>query len=205
MAELRRAVRDGYDGLADVYAAHRSSDPDARGLLQEVTGRLTGGARILDAGCGQGAPVASSLAPTFDVVGVDFSREQLRLARGNAPGATLVQGDMTTLPLGADVVDAVCAYFSVIHVPADEQGDVVAEFARVLRPGGPLLMTVGPEEWEGSNPDWLDSGVEMHWSFAGLEATREHLAREGFTVLEEWTVDDELGGEFPFVLATLGG
>lgn len=203
VSERRRAIQDAYDELAETYDDRRSDDPDGGGLLSAVTGRLPDGARILDAGCGQGAPVAASLAGAFVVTGVDLSRGQLRLARENAPGTDLVQGDPTALPLATGVFDAVCAYFSVIHDPADEQGDVIAEFARVLRPGGLALLTVGHEPWVGSTPDWLDSGVEMYRSTVGIETTREHLAREGFELLGEWTVSDEPGGEFPFLLVEL--
>jgi hypothetical protein len=48
----------------------------------------------------------------------------------------------------------------------------------------------------------------MEWDIAGIEATREHLRSAGFTVREEWAVDDTLADEDaqkPFLLAELSG
>jgi len=87
MPDQKEAVRRAYDEMGEVYAAERASEI---GLLDELTDRISGEARILDAGCGQGEPVTAYLSGQFDVVGVDFSRGQLHLARKTAPEAALV-------------------------------------------------------------------------------------------------------------------
>ena len=147
---------------------------------------------MLDAGCGQGAPVLTRIGQSSTAVGVDFSREQLALAAAAVPGADLVQGDLTALPFGVDAFDAVVAFWSLIHVPKAERRTVVDEFARVLRPGGRVLLVEGTEEWTGTNPDWLDSGVEMQWHLAGAEATQRRLRNAGFDAIETRRVPDTL-------------
>lgn len=195
------AVRRGYDEVAETYADRRSAGDRETALLEWVLDPHSAEARVLDAGCGQGTPVLRRLAGTADAVGVDFSGEQLRLAAGNAPGAALVRGDMTALPFRADAFDAAVAYHSLVHVPLADHPVVLAEFARVLRPGGRLLVSEGPGEWTGTNPDWLETGVEMQWAVAGAETTRHQLREAGFAVEREWTVDDDLdddGGRWLF-------
>jgi SAM-dependent methyltransferase len=201
MTNGKRAIRRAYDDIADEYLTRRSDEPSAARLLCDLGDRLSDDARVLDAGCGAGVPVATRLAAAYDVVGVDFSVEQVQRARANVPRAAFAQGDMTTLAFADDSFDAVCAFFSLIHVPMDEHPRAVREFHRVLRPGGVALLTVGGDEWTGSNPDWLDTGVEMHWSFPDTETSVRHLREVGFDVLQRWTVEDELGGAFPFLLA----
>lgn len=201
MTDRKRAIRRAYDDIAEAYLAERSNDPLAAGLLCDLTDRLPDDGRVLDAGCGAGVPVSKRLAVEYDVVGVDFSVEQVRRARQDVLRANFVQGDMATLAFADDSFDAVCAFFSIIHVPMDEHSRVAAEFSRVLRPGGLALLTVGGDEWTGSNPDWLDTGVEMHWSFPDTETSVRHLEDAGFEILEQHTVEDELGGVFPFLLA----
>lgn len=217
------AVRRAYDALADEYDAARGDDPAGLDRVRAFLAECGPGARVLDAGCGGGRPVLARLAAgpgpdeaaggddeaaggddeatggdddaTVAAVGLDFSREQLRLAAGNAPGAALVRGDLRALPFADGEFDAVTAYHALIHVPRDEHATTLAAFARVLRPGGVLLVTEGELAWEGTNPDWLGAGVEMRWSMAGPAATREALVAAGFEVLDAWRVPDTLGDE----------
>ncbi len=190
--------------MAARYRDARSENFREVDLLDDLGVRLRPGARILDAGCGSGTPGLRRADGGRGVVGLDFSREQLRLARDAAPGAALAQGDVTALPFGDGAFDAVCAFHSVIHVPTDEHPAVLREFARALRSGGWLLFSTGEGAWEGSNPDWLGGGVEMRWSFPGLDATLDALSEAGFAVETRRIVEDELGddgGAFTFVLA----
>lgn len=184
------AVRRGYDGVAETYATERSGGGRGMDILDRFLRPLSESARILDVGCGQGDPVLRRLSVSATAIGIDFSREQLALATENASGTSLVQGDMTNLPVGDGVVDAIIAYHSLIHVPLDEHRTVIDEFARILRPNGRLLLSEGPNEWSGTNPDWLDSGVEMQWDIAGAETTREQLQDAGFTLNDEWGIDE---------------
>lgn len=196
-------VRRGYDDIAATYAAERSDDGRGTEILAEFLASLTEPERILDAGCGQGTPVLRRLSTIATAIGIDFSREQLELAADNAPAASSVQGDMTELPVRDDSFDAVTAYHSLIHVPIEAHQSVIDEFARVLRPGGRVLLTEGQDEWRGTNPDWLDSSVEMQWDIAGAEATRNHLQTAGFTIVDEWHADTSSDEHWVFFGARL--
>jgi ubiquinone/menaquinone biosynthesis C-methylase UbiE len=188
-------VRDGYDALAERYAAERSFDDREVAIVDRFLRSLSPPARLLDAGCGQGGPALARLPEGVSAVGVDLSRSQLERARKRVPRAALARGDMTTLPVSTDSVDAVTAFHSLIHVPEDEHQQVLDEFVRVLRPGGRLLLTEGTNPWRGTNPGWLDSDTEMAWTIAGPEATREQLRSAGFRVVGEETAADDMAEE----------
>lgn len=189
----KNAVRRSYDELADAYAERRSEGGPETKILARFLESLPESARVLDAGCGQGAPVLTRAAASGTAVGLDFSREQLRLAAANAPDAALVRGDMTALPFATGAFDGVVACWSLIHVPMDDHRTVVEEFARVLRPGGRVLLCEGTNEWVGENPDWLETGIEMAWNVAGAEATRKQLRAAGFALEGRWGVPEDLG------------
>ncbi|WP_135820660.1 class I SAM-dependent methyltransferase [Halostella litorea] len=203
----RRAVREGYDELAEAYAAQRSEDETlGTSLVEDLLADLPPDARLLDAGCGGGEPVLTRAGDR--AVGIDFSGKQLDLASAAAPAAPLVQGDMAALPFRDGAFDAVTAVHSLIHVPLDDHRRVVDEFARVLRPGGRLLVSEGHGRWRGRNPDWLDSGAAMEWDIAGAEATLDQLRAAGFELRDQWAVADTLADEDaqkPFFLADLRG
>ena len=150
----KEAVLQGYDDVATVYADKRSPSEEEREALTSFLDGLSPGSRVLDAGCGGGKPVLRRLtSQSQQAIGLDFSAEQLEIATSNAPKAELLRGDMTRIPVTDGCLDAVFAYHSLIHIPSDEHQTVIDEFARVLRPGGQLLVSEGPGEWEGTNPD----------------------------------------------------
>ncbi|NHN40380.1 class I SAM-dependent methyltransferase [Halorubellus sp. JP-L1] len=191
----RTAVRRGYDDLADAYAAERDESDHAALLDRFLTDAPDG--RVLDAGCGAGQPVLARLADDRPVVGMDFSTAQIERASTVAPGR-VAQGDMTALPFSDDAFAAVAAFYSIIHVPFDQHQAVYEEFARVLEPGGTLLVTVGAEDWNGRNDDWLDTGTAMEWSTYGAEKSRELLDDAGFDVYDVvGVVDTVQDGDAP--------
>lgn len=202
--DSKRVVRRGYDDVATDYLAERAETGRERELAEAFAADLRDDSRVLDAGCGAGVPVTTVLADAgHRVVGLDASREQLRLARERVPAA-LVQGDLTRLPFADGAFDALVSFHAVIHVPREEHAGALAEFARVLRPDGRLLVSTGVEPWEGTNPDWLDAGAEMFWSFHGRERNLELLEEAGFVVDGEEVVGDDIGGgSFLFVRGRL--
>ncbi|HET7146157.1 MAG TPA: methyltransferase domain-containing protein [Gaiellaceae bacterium] len=124
-------------------AAQVAALQDARAA--ELAGQVrafvlpAGTERALDVGCGAGA-LALALAPLVaEVVGVDRVPELLELARGRAPAnATFVEGDATTLPFGGAEFDLAGTLRTLHHVARPEL--VLAELARVTRPGGRVLV-----------------------------------------------------------------
>jgi len=199
--DQRDIVREGYDEIAETYDEERSGEGPERDIAEEfaadVVERLGDeSGLVLDADCGAGRPVLEALATRHDVIGLDISTGQLEHARRRVPGGGFVQGDLAHLPLDDDSVDAVASYHAIIHVPKADHEQVLAEFSRVLRPGGDALVVMGSEAWEGTNDGWLDTDTPMAWSFFGADRNREIVTDAGFEIVDERILDDELGGTF---------
>ncbi|MDQ2050182.1 class I SAM-dependent methyltransferase [Natronolimnohabitans sp. A-GB9] len=202
----RRELRRAWDAVADTYAANRRADGDDAALLDELVTTLPEDVTVtvLDVGCGDGMRTLANLEDV-ERIGLDLSSRQLELAADNVPDASLLQGEMTNLPLAADSVDAITAYHAVFHVPRNEHPAVYAEFARVLKPSGRLLATIGSRGYETVQRDWLGSGRSMFFSTPGRRRTRDNLTAAGFEIVWERVVDDPLGSSVPFVLAEYRG
>ncbi len=107
-------------------------------VMHEILDRLPTGT-VLDAACGTGRYAAHLAARGHRVLGVDSSREMLDRARARVPDGTFLRGDLHRLPVADGAVDAVVCALALVHVPS--LVPVLAEFARVLRPGGHLVIS----------------------------------------------------------------
>jgi ubiquinone/menaquinone biosynthesis C-methylase UbiE len=99
----------------------------------------------LDAACGTGRYAAYLAARGHRVIGVDSSPAMLPHARTRVPEAEFRQGHLHELPLPDEHVDIVVCALALVHVP--DLKPVIADFARVLRPGGHLVITDVHREW----------------------------------------------------------
>jgi SAM-dependent methyltransferase len=111
--------------------------------------RPTGGVRVLDVGCGTGATLAT-LAEFGEVTGLDRSPEALRFCRRRGHHRlVLARGE--ELPVMTESVDVITALDLLEHIPDDAAA--MREFARALRPGGLLVVTVPAGPWLWSEHD----------------------------------------------------
>jgi len=194
----RNEVRRAWDTVAETYAASRDPDGSDAALIDDLLDGLPSTADLLDIGCGDGARTLVNL-PSGSV-GLDISRRGLDLARETVPTARLVHGEMSSLPFSADTFDAVTAYHAVFHVERERHPTVYAEFARVLRPGGRLLMTLPGGRFETVRRGWM--GGRMFFSAPGRDRTLAQLREAGFCDLTTTTATDPLGSSTEFVFAT---
>ena len=152
-------VRAGYDAIGERYRERSHENRVRLYWVGQLFGRLQPDSLVVDPGCGPGEPATRLLSEHHRVIGVDASAAQLRLAQEAAPGALLVQADMTRLVLRPGSLDAVASFYALGHVPAERHGDLFASIARWLRPSG-LLLTSAPLDAGNSRDDnWL--GVPM--------------------------------------------
>ncbi len=92
--------------------------------------------RVLDIGCGGGFLSNALAESSFQVTGIDVSKSSLDVAKrfDTTQSVRYLEGDAYELPFAENSFDAACALDFLEHV--DDPGRVIAEAARVLRPGG---------------------------------------------------------------------
>lgn len=95
--------------------------------------------RALDAACGTGRHAAYLAGTGHVVTGVDSCAEMLAIATSKVPAADFRLGDLARLPVDDCEMDLVVCALALSHVP--DLAAVFAEFARVLRPGGHLVIS----------------------------------------------------------------
>jgi len=103
---------------------------------------LTGTETVVDVGCGNGVYLAGLARRGHGgpAIGVDLSPGMLAAARPGAPAAGLTVGDAAALPVADRQADVTLAPHMLYHVP--DPAAAVAEFRRITRPGGQLLVVL---------------------------------------------------------------
>jgi ubiquinone/menaquinone biosynthesis C-methylase UbiE len=175
-----------WDALRSLHVAESEVEAAiARALGEAAIGRL------VDIGTGTGRMIELFAAAAEQALGIDRSPEMLRLARAKLAEAglgavELRQGDMYSLPLKAESADTVIIH-QVLHY-AQNPAAAVAEAARLLSPGGRLLIVdFAPHERE----ELRTAGAHVRLGFAD-EAMVRHMAEAG---LDGRVVEHLEGGE----------
>jgi ubiquinone/menaquinone biosynthesis C-methylase UbiE len=150
------------------------------------------GKRILEVGCGTGAVTSElSATSTSHVFGLDLNFPFLSLASENDPLTHYTAGDAFSLPFASVSFDAVFCHFFLLWIR--DIPSVLAEIARVIRPGGTILALAEPDY--GGRIDFPDSLTELgQWqAFAlGSQGAQPNIGRRlmaeflaaGFTEVE---------------------
>jgi SAM-dependent methyltransferase len=150
------------------------------GEVAWLVGQLPAGSRVLDLGCGSGAPTCKQLVEAgFDVVGVDESKVMLDLAAEQAPGAEYRQGDLRDLS-GLGEFDAVVAFFSLLMLSKADIEATLRSVRAALRGPGHLLVSMVQGDFDAFPVNFL--GAPTHVSAYPPEALRQAVSDAGFTV-----------------------
>ena len=182
---MTERVTAAYSARADEYAALLGSmgavHPDDRALVDAWAAGQSGA--LVDAGCGPGHWTAHLARQGHRVSGIDAAPEFVEHAR-RTHGASVDfrVGSLDALPLADGSVDGVLAWYSVIHHEPSRIGGPLAEFRRVLTPGGGLLLGF----FEGAAVEAFAHAVvtAYRWPVASLAAL---LDEAGFDVVDVHT------------------
>lgn len=170
------------------YYASNSQDRDRPALwfYSRIWRRYVGVGPVLEFGCGVGH-FARRLSSAADVVGLEINPYAIEKIRSNAPAVRVVT-DLAAVDTGS--VGSIVSLHVLEHIPDRELLDVGAEFFRVLRPGGRLVIVVPDkggaarfakqEKWLGyRDPTHVNLKTAEEWSRWFVERWRFSIVRCG--------------------------
>jgi ubiquinone/menaquinone biosynthesis C-methylase UbiE len=208
------AARDVYDLTAGTYVESigtainpTTESPLDRALLvafielikrQDIN-------RVADVGCGPGRTAAFLAEHGLDVVGVDVSQAMLAIARTGHPHIEFKEGQLDALPLETGGLAGAVCWYSIIYTPAARLHEAFDELARVLIPGGHLLLAFQAEGEPVHRQDAFGAHLPLTSYRHRVQAVAGSLEDAGFKIYATALRAPELEHETTdqgFVIAT---
>lgn len=142
-------------------------------------------AKVLDVGCGPGTFTKLLRDNSFDVIGIDTSKEMLKIARKKVTKVKFKLMDMKKTPFPDDYFDGIISAYSLIHIPTFEIVPTLFEFKRILKNNGLLyaICQKGQPDRIVDDPDMPSE--KMFLNFFTRKRLNILLVQTGFTVLEQ--------------------
>jgi SAM-dependent methyltransferase len=187
MGTREDATREGYDQVADDYAdmffAELDGKPLDRALLRLIAEEAPGPVPVADVGCGPGHVARYLHGLGRRAVGIDLSPRMIAVARERAPDVPFQVGSMLALDAADGAWGGIVAFYSIVHLSADELPRAFSEMHRVLAPGGLLLLA-----FHVSAPP----GMELDGDTIHAEEFLGHRVSFDARILDPATVSDLL-------------
>lgn len=154
----------------------------------EAFARLAAGrGPVADIGCGPGWLTVLLRELGLDAFGIDLSPRMIEVARRTNPVVRFEVGSMLALDLADESVGGLVAAYSMIHVPWERRPEVLAEFHRVLAPGGQLLMVFQVGDDRLHLDDVYGTPVDLVWYRQQPDELAELVTAAGFEVRAQLT------------------
>ncbi|RBA14667.1 hypothetical protein FPRO05_13478 [Fusarium proliferatum] len=220
-ADMKDRLRASYNAIAPAYNTWTVRHNELRikylnklvsSCPELVSTGETAKKQVLELGCGSGSPFISSLlarAPSVHVHVNDLSDVQLDLARQNlAKYRDRVEfrpGDMMKLDFAPGSLTAAVALYSIIHLPQEEQIEMIRRIVRWLVPGGVFLSTFGTDEASVIiDEKWIDEKGWMFWSALGKERVIKALTQEAGLEVQHAVLEEDADERFMWIIAKKG-
>jgi SAM-dependent methyltransferase len=184
-AYSRRALE-----YVDLFGTMAAVHPADRLLVETWADTISG--QLIDAGCGPGQWTNHLVERGAIATGVDLSPDFIAHARAHHPGVSFEVGNLDELGAANGSLGGVLSWYSIIHHAPDAIHLPLQEFARVVRPGGGLLVGF----FVGSTVERFDHAVIDAYRWPVLELSQE-LDAVGFDVIETQTRTGESTGSRP--------
>lgn len=186
--DVTQPIRESYDRLADEYARHFANElqnkPFDREQLNRFAAEVAGRGEVCDMGCGPGHIARYLRDAGANVFGLDLSPRMVDEARRLNPDINFREGNMLALDLPDRALPGIAAFYAIVNIPKQSLPVVFREMARVLEPGGLLLLAFHIGDETLHPPELLGRPISIDWFLFPTSEVRRLLEASGFAIEE---------------------
>jgi 2-polyprenyl-3-methyl-5-hydroxy-6-metoxy-1,4-benzoquinol methylase len=169
-----------YDKIAEWFVNQRKSS-EVDDYILWFSEKIKKGGKVLDVGCGGGIPNARLLVEKrFEVTGIDFSEQMIRLARANVPAATFYKSDICSFETDGKY-EGIVAWDSLFHLKYDKNEFAFRKLFGMLKDGGYMVFSHGGGQGEITG---TMNGENFSYTSLGPELTLQTLREIGFQIVK---------------------
>jgi SAM-dependent methyltransferase len=183
---ITRSIRQSYDQLADEYARRIFGElqhkPLDRELLNRFAADVAGRGEVCDMGCGPGHVARYLRDAGTTVFGLDLSPRMLDQARQLNPDISFREGNMMTLDLEDGTLAGIAAFYAIVNIPGESLPLVFREMARVLQPGGLLLLAFHTGDEALHEDELWGRRISMDFFLFQPSAIRHYIGAAGLAI-----------------------
>lgn len=173
---IQKTIR-AYDDTQTYEDVTRLLVPEVE--LNEFASMLQPGAVILDAGCAFGRDTEYLKAKGFNVQGIDLSPALVGRAKELVPGTDFQVKDVRETGFADEQFDGIWCNATLLHLKDEDIAVALAEFKRILKPGGILAVSFKKGEGTQQFVENFSSKSERFFNFQTHETFLEQLERAG--------------------------
>jgi SAM-dependent methyltransferase len=186
--DITKPIRESYDRLAVEYARRISDElrhkPLDRQLLDCFAKQTSGQGEVCDMGCGPGHVARYLRDAGASVFGLDLSPGMLEQARKLNPDIAFREGNMLSLDIPDGALAGVAAFYAIVNIPRQSLLLIFREMARVLRPGGLLLLGFHAGDEVIQEEELWGHKLSMNFLFFQPSEIKLDLEAAGFAIEE---------------------
>ena len=178
--QINELTRKAYDKTAGKYHDHFKDEVNQkeydRLLLDKFSDLLKLNSIICDAGCGPSGHIGKYLGDKgHRVTGIDISQACIALATSYNPAISFKVMDMMKTEFKNESFDAIVSFYSIIYTPKKYIDKIFAEFHRILKPNGKLLVVVKKGREEGLIDDEWYEGNQFYFAHFSETEIRDYF------------------------------
>lgn len=183
---------DTYEKIAGKYADQYFNDMVDMPYIDKFLTKLPKNAKILDVGSGPGQFAKHMIEKGFKVVGIDYSKEMVAIAKEKVPMVDFHYMDMRQLNFPDSSFDGIFSAYSLIHIPSEEVLTTLKGFHKVLKAGGYIEIAVQKGEADKIIDEPFMPTEKMFFNFFTEERITKYLINAGFEVVSQelMSIDD---------------